>query len=139
MAPCLGIRVEPSCIHWAVVEGRRDLPILIATDDATAPVQWDEAKALSWYRERILHIIGQYHPATVAVRYQEPKGRAAGNSGRKRARIEGVVLEAANSRALPVVTGALVTISAKLKTKSAKKYLDHDDLRGLDWSKQNEH
>ena len=137
LARVLGIRVEPSSINWAIVEGTRELPILVAADDANAPAQWDEANALSWYRERVLHIIEQYNPAIVAVRYQEPKGRAAGNAGRKRARIEGIVLEASNSRAIPVKTGALVTISANLKTKSAKIYLSRDDLRGLDWSKQN--
>lgn len=76
------------------------------------------SKGHSHGTERVLHIISQYHPATVAVRYQEPKGRSAGNAGRKRARIEGVILEASNSKALPVVTGALVTISANLKTKA---------------------
>jgi len=121
------------------VEGRRESPILVATDDASAPAQWEEAKALSWYRDRLLHIIGQYHPANVAVRYQEIQGKANATAARKRARIEGVILEAANSRALPVMTGALDTISAKLKTKSAKNYLQQDDLRGLDWSKLNDH
>lgn len=139
METCLGVRVEPSRIHWAVVEGSRQLPTLLAADDATAPVQWEEAKALSWYRDRVLHIIGQYHPDTVAVRYEEPKARSAGNATKRRARIEGVVLEAADSKALRIMTGALVTISSNLNTKSAKNYLKQEDFRGLDWSKQNDY
>ena len=45
------------------------------------------------------------------------------------------MLEAAHSRSKRVVVGALTTISSSLGTKSAKKYLNDDDLRGLDWSR----
>jgi hypothetical protein len=36
---------------------------------------------------------------------------------------------------LKVTTGALATISAKLGTKNAKKYIEAGELRGLDLSK----
>ena len=49
--------------------------------------------------------------------------------------IEGVILEAANSMGLRVVTGALTSISKNLGTKAAKHYLEGNDLRGLDWSR----
>jgi hypothetical protein len=76
----------------------------------------------------------------MAVRFPEPKGRAThGDAARRRSRIEGVILEAAASAGRVVVTGAFVTISARLKAKSAKSFLDEENLRGLDWSTRNVH
>lgn len=43
-------------------------------------------------------------------------------------------MEVVNSVKLPVTACALKTISSKLGSQSAKKYLESDDLRGLDWS-----
>ena len=136
----LGIRVEPTGLNWAIVEGDQGSPILVASGDATAPSTYDEAQSLSWYRGRILHILELQKPTIVGVRYPEPTGRSGGTDAmRRRVRIEGVALEACDSVGLPVCTGALVTISANLKTKSAKVLLENDDLRGLDWAKRNPH
>jgi hypothetical protein len=44
-------------------------------------------------------------------------------------------METAHCCGIAVVTGPLATISKNLGTKAAKKYLETDDLRGLDWSK----
>jgi hypothetical protein len=132
----LGIRSEPDLFHWAIVEGDADTPILTATDQVEAPNTYSEAEALSFFRDKALHIIGQYRVTDVAIRYPEPFARGpARDSGRKRCRVEGVIMEAASSRSLPVLTAILTTISKHLGTKSAKAYLDRDDLRGLDWSK----
>ncbi len=136
----LGIRAEPNSINWAVVEGTVTQPILVQAQNASAPTSYDEAACLGWYRDRILLIIDQLQVDRLAVRYPEPFGGRAGtlvavqDSNRRRCRIEGVVLEAAHSRNKGVRTGALTTISSSLGTRSAKKYLDNDDLRGLDWS-----
>jgi len=46
MVRAIGFRAEPKRIHWAVVEGARRSPLLIAHDDAAAPVNLDEAPAL---------------------------------------------------------------------------------------------
>jgi len=43
------------------------------------------------------------------------------------------VLEAANSRNLEVVTGALNTATKNLGSASAEAYLDLDEFRGLHW------
>ncbi len=131
----LGFRAEPTCIHWALVSGSIDAPVLDTHDEAAAPVNQTEAQQLTWYRDRVLLLIETHRPGKVAVRFAEafrPKG-AKGDSG-TRSRIEGVILEAANSVKLPVITGALKTISSRLGSQSAKKYLESDDLRGLDWS-----
>lgn len=136
-SPChiLGVRAEPRSLHWAVVEGMQNAPILTASDKAEAPGAYDEPAALSWFRARLLHLIDTYHPVAVGVRYPEPSGRGGNrDSARQRSRVEGVILEAANARGLPVLTGALTTIAAKLGTKKAKKYVDDAELRGLDLS-----
>lgn len=131
----LGVRAEPRTLHWAIVEGTQDAPILTANDKAEAPAAYDEPSALSWFRARVLYLIDTYRAAGVGVRYPEPSGRGGNrDSARQRSRVEGVVLEAAHSRGLPVLTGALTTIAAKLGTKKAKKYVDDAELRGLDLS-----
>ena len=70
------------------------------------------------------------------VRYPETVLRSSQPlSMHKRCRVEGVVIEAVHSSGVRVLTGPLATISSKLGSKAAKRYLETDDLRGLDWSK----
>jgi len=135
MGRSLGFRAEAKQIHWAVVDGTRDAPILQAHDKAAAPVQASEATALSWYRERARLIAETYTPDAVGIRSAEPIARGSGKEGaRRRLRIEGVLLEAMDSCGLQVTTGALATISARLGTKRAKKYIESGNYRGLDLS-----
>src|SRR5207245_5747131 len=78
--------------------------------------------ALSWVRSRVLQLIDRYRPSAVAVRYPEtfgPGGKS--DAAHQRCRVEGVVLEAADSRGLPACTGALVTISAKIGRASCRE------------------
>jgi Holliday junction resolvasome RuvABC endonuclease subunit len=131
----LGFRVEPEAFNWALVEGTPEQPILVAADKVTAPSSYSEPQALSWYRDRVRYLIEQYHPTVAAVRYAETFGASGGSAARKRCRIEGIVVEAANSKAVAVKAGALATISSGLGTKSAKKYLSQSEFRRLDWSK----
>lgn len=132
----LGFRAEADAFNWAVVEGHVGAPVLIGAEKAAAPSSYSESAVLSWCRDRVLFLFEQFAPDVVAVRYAETVRRASSqDSARKRCRVEGVLLEAANSASLRVVTGALVTISKHLGTRSAKAYLDDDNLRGLDWSK----
>lgn len=128
--------MEPQAVHWGVVEGKKCDPILITHDRMSAPKIYNEAEALTWYRERVLLLLTEYQPTSAAIRYPEPTARGGGrDSSRIRVRIEGVVLEAINSQGLKkVVTGSLKTISANIGSKAGKKYLSSEDLRGLDWS-----
>lgn len=137
MKRAIGFRVEPGLIKWALVEGSPDAPILaVPPGKLTSPATYDEPQTLTFYRERVLLLLSQHSPDVVAVRYAETFGRqSVRDSDYRRCRIEGVILEAANSRGLRVVTGALASISKNLGTKAAKHYLEGNDLRGLDWSK----
>ncbi|MGO9125919.1 MAG: hypothetical protein ACLP6G_13655 [Terriglobales bacterium] len=136
MKRAIGFRVEPGLVNWALVEGTSEEPILVATAKIAAPATFDEPQALSFYRERVLLLLAQHSPGVVAVRYAETFGRrGVDQSDYRRCRIEGVILEASDSRGLKAVTGALASISKNLGTKAAKDYLKSDDLRGLEWSK----
>ena len=112
-----------------------EAPVLIDHDKAEAPASFEEPAALSWFRTRVLLLIDTHRPVGVGVRFPESFGRSGNrDASRRRCRVEGVVLEAAHSRGLAVLTGALATIGAKLGTKKPKKYIESAELRGLNLS-----
>lgn len=132
MERALGFRAEAHKIYWAVVEGTRKAPILVAHDDAAAPVNLGEAPALSWYSGRVKHIVATYKPNVAMVRSAEPTARAGRKEGpRLRLRIEGVLLQTLDSCGLKATIGALATISGNLGTQ-AKEYIASGELRGID-------
>ena len=134
----IGFRAEPDAVTYAIVDGTLSAPTLVAFQRITAPATFKEAAALAWYRERVRRVVQEYQPKRAAVRYPEPSARKGHpTSAHKRARIEGVVLEAMHAENLAIVTGPLATISARLGSESAKAYITQDDLRGLDWTKLN--
>lgn len=134
MERALGFRAETHKVYWAVVEGTRKAPILVAHDDAAAPVNLTEAPALSWYSSRIKHIVETYRPNVAMVRSAEPSARARRTEGpRVRLRIEGVLLQTLDSCGVKATIGALATISGKLGTE-AKEYIESGELRGIDLS-----
>jgi hypothetical protein len=131
----LGFRAEAKQIYWAVVEGTRNAPILVARDRAAAPVNLDEAPSLSWYCNRVKLLVETYKPAVAAIRAAESVARGSNRYGaRRRLRIEGVLLQAMDSCGLKVMMGALAMISGKLGSQ-AKKYISSGEFRGLDLSK----
>jgi len=133
MAHIIGFRAEPRQFSWAVVKGSQREPRLIAHDTAVAPIGLDEAPALAWLRERARLVIEAHKPEGAVLRTPEVVARGGNTDGaRRRLRLEGVLLEASQSHGLKTTTGALITISAMLRTRSAKLYLDHDEFRGLD-------
>lgn len=135
----LGVRAEPTVIHWAVVSGTPQAPVLEASGTETAPTAYNEGETLAWIRDRTLHIIRTYKPLKTAVRFPERNARGANrDSAKSRCRMEGVVLEASSSSGLEVVTGTLATFGKHSGTKSSKEDLTQRNLRGLDWSRHNE-
>src|SRR5579864_1975154 len=110
MGRSLGIRAVPEGFFWAVVEGERAAPILVANDRAVFPASYAEPASLSWCRDRLHHLIDSYNPRCVAVRLPEAYARAAStDSARRRNRAEGVLIEAANAKALRVHMAAMAT------------------------------
>jgi hypothetical protein len=130
----LGFRAEAHKIYWAVVEGTRKAPILVAHDDAAAPVNLGEAPALSWYSGRVKHIVETYKPSVAMIRSAEPTARARRTEGpRLRLRIEGVLLQTLDSCGLKATIGVLANISGRLGSQ-AKEYIESGELRGIDLS-----
>ncbi|HEX3147137.1 MAG TPA: hypothetical protein VHR66_03590 [Gemmataceae bacterium] len=129
----IGFRADPNALYWAVVS---DGPLQrVASGKLPAPAKYEEPAALSWYRTEVRNLIDEFSPDCAGVRYPEPSARVRYVvSAHARVRIEGVVLEAIDSKALPVLVGANATISSKLESKSAKAYLDTSSFRGIDWT-----
>jgi hypothetical protein len=71
MGKALGFRAEAKQLHWAVVEGTRDNPILLGQDIVAAPISLDEAPALSWYSSRVKLLVETYKPTVAAIRMAE--------------------------------------------------------------------
>lgn len=135
MKRALGLRAEAKQIHWAVVEGTRDNPILVDHGNAAAPVDLDDGPALSWYSSRVKYIIQSHQPNLATIRTAESIARGGNKEGtRRRLRIEGVLLQTVDSCGLKVTMGALAMISGKMGSQ-AKHYVDSGDLRGLDISR----
>jgi len=137
VARVLGFRAEPASVNWAVVEGDPDLPILVLAGSLAAPASYSDPEALSWFRIQVHRLIDQFSPTLVAVRFPEAfVPSRARDSDRRRCRLEGVIIEGAQSRGLVVQTGALATISKNLETSptKAKAYLEREEFRRLDWS-----
>ncbi|MGA2336828.1 MAG: hypothetical protein ABSG08_15790 [Terriglobales bacterium] len=131
----LGIRAEPSAFHWAIVTGTPDQPVLHAPGTESSPKTFSEAESLAWIRQRVLYILDTYKPVRVAVRYPERNAMGANtDSAKARCRVEGVVMEAASSKNVEVVTGTLATFGKHSGDHSLKDDLDCEGFRGLDWS-----
>ena len=131
-----GLRVDPKETAWAHVTGTAEEPILEDHDKLVPPkVLSNESERLVWYSDQIALLIKDRRPKIIAVRYAEDFGvRGKREPDRVRARIEGVIMESAMRLGITVFTGALKEIASAMGTKASKKYLEQDDLRGLDWS-----
>ncbi|ABA20778.1 hypothetical protein Ava_1154 [Trichormus variabilis ATCC 29413] len=141
MVKAIGFRAETQTVNYAVVKGTKKEPILIVNDKMTPPKSYEkESQQLVWYRDRLLTIIEQYQPQFGAIRLPEPSSfpRANKDSLLKRARIEGVILEVLGEKRIDCILGAFKTISSGINSQSAKKYLSHDEFRGIDWSDMNQ-
>ncbi|SRR5581483_521984 len=135
----LGLRAETRGFCWAIIAGTSEQPILCASGIKTAPAAYSEAESLTWLREQVIQTIEQHKPIHAAIRYPERTGFGEKReSTRARLRVEGVLLEATNSRSLNALTGALNTISKHIGG-SAKDFLGSQDFHGLDLSEHKGH
>ena len=136
MGRALGLRAEAQQVHWAVVEGTQQTPILVDRGKAAAPADVDEAAALSALRDRILLVIRAQKPECAIVRAPEHRPRGGNSDGdRRRLRLEGVLLQAADSACIKTATWAHATISARLGSTTSKAYVESGLVRGIDVSR----
>jgi len=132
----LGIRAEPRAVHWAVVRGTSEKPVLHAHGTEAVPNAYTETEGLAWLRTRLIYVADTYRPAKAAVRLAERTAKGSNTDAAKsRCRVEGVVLEVAGSKNLETVAGRLKTFAKHSECASPKEDLSSDNLRGLDWAK----
>jgi hypothetical protein len=134
MGGALGFRIEGTVVHWALVS-EAEGGVLVLEDSASfsPPRDASEARALSYVRERVSRIIEQHIPSYGAVKYTEPTARSAGDGPRRRARIEGVILQRMDEAGMVTLGAAYNVISPRLGTNSAKQLMEDDGFRGLRW------
>jgi hypothetical protein len=134
----IGFRAEKDAVNWAVVERDGEIYRVIEDGRFAAPKSYEESVGLAWYRERIQSLVHQHGATKAAIRYAEtylPRIRKSVlESLFKRARLEGVLIEALASKGVPVGTGAMQQIASRLGSKSAKHYVAGGEFRGLDLS-----
>jgi hypothetical protein len=136
MAVAIGFRVAPDAIHWAVVSLVDGLPVLEDHAQATLPKDYNEQEALSWVRDRVLHLLDQHRVEIAGMKYPEQIARSKhADAARTRSRIEGVILQALHERGVRAWTGAFKALSGTIGSGSAKAYLETEDLRGMRWEK----
>lgn len=133
----VGFRAEKDRLTWAIVEGTVASPVRVADDNYSAPKSFSEADALAWYRERVQTLIDTYSPKSAAIRVAETFLRSKPSPSSlssmfARARLEGVVIEAAVSKGMGIMIGRLQQISSGMGSKSAKGYIGSTEVRGID-------
>ena len=136
MPKAIGFRVEPAAVHWAIVTLEPgEEPVLEQAETVKAPKDSDEGAALTWFRGRVANLLEQHKPGSAAIKYAEQvaPGRR-GDGARKRARLEGVLLQLCDESRVALFTGAYKAVSGRLQTNSAKKYLKQDNVRGIAWA-----
>jgi hypothetical protein len=141
----IGFRVEPSCVHWAVVDGPPDRPVLLPPGTLIPPQTFTWGQTLSWYVKEIGTLCREYEPAVAWIRTSE-RSRTKASLVEKRSQIEGVIAAITETSGVRPKLGALATITAqvgpwpdpnagkKQKKPSAKDYLPLEDFREIDWS-----
>jgi hypothetical protein len=122
---------------YALVQGTKENPVLLEDDKFSAPLDYSDAEAMAFFRDRLLSIFKKHEPKTAFIRYGEtflPRKPAPNilASMFARARVEGVILESAHSEGVKIVGASLAGISSKLESKRPRAYLGSGDLRGLD-------
>jgi hypothetical protein len=134
----IGFRAEADGVCWAVVTGDRDHPALVAHGRITAPQFAGEAEGLSFVRNRVEDVLETHKPDGAYIRAPETFGRRNQHltSLDKRLRIEGVVMEVANSLSIRTSSGPLRSVGKSLESSDPKAYLGSDDVRGLVFPKK---
>lgn len=139
MAIAIGFRVEGMIIHWAIIRKTDVAFVIEAADKYKPPIAGGEASVLSHVRGRVGLLLDEYTPARGGIKYTEPNAKGRGDSVRRRARIEGVILQLLDERGVQTLGGAYNTIGPRLRLEKPKTYLAHDEFRGVVWADLPDH
>lgn len=132
----IGIRVETTQVNYVIIEGSVNNPKIKEKNKLKSPISYELHDSLVWYRKQIIAICEEFQIQACGIRTAEPfsrtKGAASKDGTTKRCNIEGVIIEAVASIGRKVFVGPNSTISSLINSKSAKKYLNAEDFRGID-------
>jgi hypothetical protein len=131
----IGFRAETQHVYWAVVTGEKEQPKLIDSGKISPPKIFSEPEKLTWYNNRVLQLTEQHNIVACYVRTAEPSAKTKSILIQERSRIEGVIIQALETKKLRISIGPLATLSSKIGTKSAKDFIDGAQFRALDWEK----
>jgi hypothetical protein len=133
----IGFRAELSgAIHWAVVEGTNKNAELVSYGTIPSPTAFSkEAVRLHHLRSQVLEKLNAHKPDSAAVRSPESRRQSHDDA---RLRVEGVVMEACAASNVSVVSGPIVSIGSRLKTKPANvnEYMKADEFHGVVFPKK---
>ncbi len=138
--PAIGIRVETNQVNYVILDGTPDKPKIVVKDKLKEPKFNGMAQVLVWYREQIIQLCDTNKINTGWIRTAESQARAMGAASKsgasKRCHIEGVIIEAIASTGAIAEAGSITSLNKALKSKSAKKYIEGEDFRGIpSWDK----
>ncbi|WP_251554010.1 hypothetical protein [Neobacillus muris] len=88
----LGIRVEPKCVHYSVVENNGDSITLKTVDSLTVPLALDTPRSLSFIRTSLISLIEEYEITKAGIKVLEGNTRSLSQS-KFRLNVEGVIQE----------------------------------------------
>lgn len=135
----IGIRASGNEFHYAIFEGTIESPDYKHHYKLAFPKAFELPKTLAWVREQFQNVAREHNVEAVFVRTMEPIARATVKTVSDRARVEGVIIEAAASAGYQISYGPMATMSSLLETKSAKQYMSTDEFRGVEnWQSLND-
>lgn len=88
----LGIRVEPKCVHYSVIESNGDSIIFKTVDSLTIPLALDTPRSLSFIRTSLISLIEEYEITKAGIKVLEGNTQSL-NQSKFRLNVEGVIQE----------------------------------------------
>lgn len=114
----LGIRVEPKCVHYSIVEGDESTVTLRTIDSLIVPLALDIPRSLSFIRTSLISIIQEFEITQAGIRVYEGNTQ---NLDKFRMNVEGVIQELfANSTVDKYVCATKHTLAGLLETDVAE-------------------
>ncbi len=132
----IGFRAEKEQVAFAVVDCDGNGNCELHADGKLSVAGDETSKALALFRNEVMNVISKYKPVAIGMRTSDnPKQTRFFQAMLSRARVEGVILEAAGFRSIKVHYGASSTIKAGMGTKKRlSTYTSADSIRGIDLS-----
>lgn len=116
MAKHLGLRIEPTALHYTVtdIDESGEIASIDAAESLRIPKTQQEGATLAYVRTHVSSLITEFSIETVGIKSAENNARATHTS---RVHMEGVAIEAAHSSNASASAETLVTMAPVLGVK----------------------